>query len=107
MVGGSLLALLSDHPLAIVGMEQAGPELRVGLPLLGGVAEDLLDLWADVSPLAVLADLAGVDDRRQALDEAAVVLPRLGDLIQKLIYPVIGPLPCRRIAVHVLTIGNT
>ncbi len=69
-----LLGLLLQRPLGVLGMDPAGPQPRVGEPLLGGVAEDLLDLGADVAPAPVLAELSGVDDRRQPLDQDAVVL---------------------------------
>ena len=100
-----MLALLGERPLPVVGVELPRPELGVGDPFLGGVAEDLLDLRADIAPLTVLADLAGVDDRGQPLDEATVVLARLGDLIEKLVDLVVRPLFFRRLAVHIPTIG--
>jgi hypothetical protein len=66
-------------------MQQLGPQLGVGFPVLGAVAEDLLDLGADVAPAAVLAQLGGVDDRREPLDQVAVVLPAGGDLVDEFV----------------------
>jgi len=65
------LVLERERVLAVVGVDLAGPERRVGHPLLGGEAEDLLDLVAYEAPAAVLAELGRVEDRRDALDEAA------------------------------------
>ncbi len=83
-----LLRLLLQRPLGVLGMDPARPQRRVGEPFLRGVAEDLLDLGADVAPAAVLAELGGVDDRRQPLDQDAVVL--LGPLADP--HLVLGPL---------------
>ncbi len=78
---------------AIVGVQEAGPESAVLFELLGGVAEDLLDLGADVAPLAFLAQLRGVDDHRQALDQPPVVLPAGGYLVEEFVDLVLGPVP--------------
>ncbi len=87
------LGFVGQRRLAILGMQEPGPETGVGLELLGGVAEDLLDLGADVMPLAVLAHFGGVDDHRQALDQAPVVLAAGGYLVEKFVDLVIGPVP--------------
>ncbi len=65
--------LLRQRPLAVLGMQQLRPELGVRQPLLRRVAEDVLDLGADVAPATVLAQLRRVDDRGKALDQATVV----------------------------------
>ena len=80
---GPEVLLLEDVP-AVLGMEKRRPELRVVHPFPGAVAEDLLDLGADVAPAPVLAHLGGVDDRRQALDKAPVVLSSGRKLIDEL-----------------------
>ena len=91
-----LAALLLERPLAIVGVQQRRPEVGVGDPLLGGVAEDLLDLRADVAPAPALAHLGRVDDRRQALDQPPVVLAPGGELIDELGDLLFGPAAFRR-----------
>jgi hypothetical protein len=79
-----LLVFDFERVLAVVGVQQAGPEPRIAEELLGPVAEDLLDLGADVAPAALLAELGGVDDHRQPLDHPAVVLTTAaGDLIEE------------------------
>ncbi len=83
-----LLRLLLQGPLRVLGMDPTRPQRRVGEPFLRGVAEDLLDLGADVAPAAVLAELGRVDDRRQPLDQDPVVL--LGPLADP--HLVLGPL---------------
>ena len=92
----------------VLGMQQARPQGGVLLQLFGGVTQDLLDLGADVAPAAVLAELGGVDDDRQPLDQASVVLAAGGDLIEEFVDLVVGPVafaavahpphyrPCRR-----------
>ena len=81
-----------QRPLAVVGVQQPRPEARVGEELLGAVAEDLLDLGADVAPAALLAELGGVDDHRQPLDHPAVVLSAAaGDLVEELADLVVWP----------------
>ena len=92
-VAEEVLAFGRQRLLAVLGVEEARPEPRIGLELLRGVAEDLLDLGADVVPLAVLAQLGGVDDHRQALDQAPVVLPPGGDLVEEFADLVVGPVP--------------
>ncbi len=92
--------LLGQRPLAVLGVQQFRPQLRVLLPVLGPVAEDLLDLRTDVAPAAVLAELGGVDDRGKALDQAAVVLPARGDLIEKFVDLLVRPVPVSGRPVH-------
>ena len=46
------LAQLGHGALPVIGMERPHPEVVVGEPLLGGVAEDLVDLRADVDARA-------------------------------------------------------
>jgi hypothetical protein len=83
--------LLFQGPLAVLGVELARPKLGIGEPFLGRVAEDLLDLRADVAPAAVLAQLRCVDDRRQPLDQVPVPLPSSRDLIEELVDSLFGP----------------
>ena len=66
---------------AIVGMQERTPQLRVGHPLLRGVAEDLLHLRADVGGvphdrLTVVGGDVQVRDRGHLLDEVAEPLLR-------------------------------
>ena len=74
-VAEKVLVFDLQRPGPIVGMQEPRPETGVALELLRAVAEDLLDLRADVAPLAVLTQLGGVDDDRQPLDQSPVVLP--------------------------------
>src|SRR5262249_14104105 len=60
-------------------------------PLLRRVAEDLLDLGADIAPASVLAQLGRVDDRRQALDQMAVSLSAGRNLVEELVDSFFGP----------------
>jgi hypothetical protein len=53
----------------------------VGYPFLRGPAEDLLHLRADVEPVALGSDLAGVDDRGQVFDEHAVLRLCLAEVV--------------------------
>ena len=80
-VADVVLAFDLERLHAVVGVQQPRPEAGVALEFFGGVAEDLLDLGGDVAPAAVLAELGGVDDDRQALDQAPVVLAR--DLLEE------------------------
>ncbi len=64
----------SDHPLAVVRVEDVEPELVLGQPRLAGVAQQLLDLGADVDrqrdPGVVgLNDIEVDDEARDVLDE--------------------------------------
>ena len=86
-----LAGLLLERPLAIRGVQPRRPQAGIGHPLLGRVAEDLLDLRADVAPAAPLPHLAGVDDRRQPLDQAAIVVAGGGDLVEELGDALLGP----------------
>ena len=52
-----VLGFVGERRLAVLGVQEPRPEPGVGLELLRGVAEDLLDLGADVVPPAVLAQL--------------------------------------------------
>ena len=54
-------------------------------------AEDLLDLGADVAPAPVLAQLGGVDDHRQAVDQARVVLSAAAGDLEELADLVVRP----------------
>ncbi len=65
--------LLLNHLGAILGVQAARPQLGIVAPLLGRVAEDRLDLGAHVPPGAELAGVGGVQDRRHAVQESALV----------------------------------
>ena len=78
VVLGAVEAVLArQDPVAVLGVQALGPQLGVRAPLSGGVAEDLLDLGADVMPASLLAGVRDVDDRRHALEQLRVV--RSGD----------------------------
>ena len=66
-------ALLLDYVGAIVGVQAVGPQLGIVAPLLGRVAEDRLDLGADVAPGAVLAGIGGVEDRGYTVQQPALI----------------------------------
>jgi hypothetical protein len=61
------LGLAVQHVLAILRMQLAGPQLGVVAPLLGGEAEDGLDLRADIVPATGGPDIGDVEDRRDAM----------------------------------------
>jgi hypothetical protein len=69
---------LVDHPIAVGGVHDGGPELRVLGPALGREARQRLDLRADVADRDGLVVVADVGDRRDLLDEPAEA--RLGVL---------------------------
>ena len=75
------LLVLFVHPLPVVRMQEPVPEPVVAHPLLGGVAEDRLDLRADVHGRVRLGLQVGHDvrvgDRRDLLHEHAVAPLRL------------------------------
>ena len=60
---------VGEHSLAVVGVDGGGEEVRVGKPLLLGVAHQLRDLRADVERRALVVELVDVDDERQPLHE--------------------------------------
>ncbi len=76
---------------AIVGVDLAGPEARVGEELLRGEAEDLLDLGADVAPAPGLAELGGVDDHRQPVDQPAALVVTPAEAVEEGAEFVLGP----------------
>src|ERR1700749_5058747 len=88
-----VFGLLLERPAAILGVQEARPEARVADELLRPVAEDLLDLRADVAPAAMFAQLGGVDDDRELLDQAAEVVAACGELIEESFYLVLWPVP--------------
>ena len=60
----------------VVGVHEPTPELRIVQPLLGGVAEHALDLWADVGGRRRSGPVGGVPDvgdRRHLLDHRLVL----------------------------------
>ena len=67
---------LIDHPLAVLGMDQALPERRVAHERFGLEAEQLADLGADPAQRPDLVELRDVRDGGDLLHELAV--PRLG-----------------------------
>ncbi len=99
-IADRLLGLLGEGALAVVRVQKLRPQIRVRFPVLGAVAEDVLDLRADVAPAPVLTQLRGVDDRRQALDEAAVILPAGRNLIEEFVDLLVRPIPIPRRPVH-------
>ena len=107
-VGHHLASLLLERPLAVVGMKPLRPEPRIGHPLLRAVAEDLLDLGTDIAPATPFAELAGVDDRRQALDQATVIVAGRRDLVEELGTPALraSPRPWNRPRVPCGPIGT-
>ena len=60
-LAGDHLDLRFDHPGAIGGVKPGRPQARVGAPLLGGEAEDRLDLRADVVPGSARPRVGGVE----------------------------------------------
>ena len=58
---------------AVLRMHEPEPEPRIRLPLLGAVAEQLLDLRADEVPFAGRPELGRIAHGRNPLDELAVV----------------------------------
>ena len=73
-----------DHPVAIGRMHAVDPERGIGRPLLGCVAEQLVDLGADEVPPAVLPGLGDVDDARHPLDDRSVLRLGNGELVAEL-----------------------
>jgi hypothetical protein len=61
-----------QHALAILRVQQAREQVRVGGPFLDAVAEDRLDLTAREYVRADLVECVDVDDERELLDERAV-----------------------------------
>ena len=70
---------LCEHELAVVGMDDGGEEIRVGLPFLGRVAEHRPDLGADEDVWLPEVERTDERDERQLLDERAVALLGLGE----------------------------
>ena len=64
-----VVGLAREHPLAVVGVQPLSHRLRVGAPFVGRVAEDRLDLRADVVPATVVAGVRDVDDRGQLVEQ--------------------------------------
>ena len=71
------LGELAEDVVAVVGMQHLAEEVRVGHPLLGRVAGELLDLRADVEG-ALGVEALDVRDERELLDHALVPGARLG-----------------------------
>src|SRR5579862_9347307 len=63
-------------------MQSVIPQQRVGAPLLGGIAEDRLDLRAHVIPGARLASVGYVDDRWHPLEQLAVSIGVVTELVR-------------------------
>ena len=68
-LAGRQPVLGGEHRLAVVLVQAADPQRRVGAPLLRRVAEQGLDEARDVQPQALGARLGLVDDRGEPLDE--------------------------------------
>ena len=60
---------VGQHSVAVVRVEAVGEQVRVGQPLLLGVAHQLRDLRAHVERRALVVELVDVDDERQPLYE--------------------------------------
>ena len=65
---GDRLLVQPEGPLAVVGMQGSDPQTLVRVPLFLGVAEDVLDLGADVVGRDQIVDAVHVGDRRDLLD---------------------------------------
>ncbi len=64
---------LTQHPRAVVGMQALDEELGVGEPFLARVAEQPLDLRADVERRAAVVERVDVDDDGELLDDRTEV----------------------------------
>ena len=62
-------SLLGEHPVAVVRVQDFAEEIRVRRPLLGGVAEDRLELGAHVRVRARAFGPVDVDRQRALIDE--------------------------------------
>ena len=71
-----LVELRSRDALAVGGVNAVDPEVGIGHPLIGRIAEQVGDLRADEVPSAVPAHLGDVDHARDALDHGPIL--RLG-----------------------------
>ena len=71
VAGAVHLRELAEDVVAVVGMEHLAEEVRVGHPLLGRVAGELLDLRADVEG-ALGVEALDVGDERELFDHALV-----------------------------------
>ena len=65
---------LAQDVIAVVAVEHLAEEVRVGHPLLGGVAGELLDPRADVEG-ALGVEALDIGDKRQLLDHALIPGP--------------------------------
>ena len=79
-----LIELRSRDPLPVAGVNAVDPEVGIGHPLLGRVAEQVGDLRADEVPSAVPAHLGDVDHARDALDHGPVLRLGHGQLVGEL-----------------------
>src|SRR6266487_63912 len=70
-ITGLGLRYCGQHILAVLLMDLLEPQLWIGHPLLGGKAQDGLNLWADVERAAVLVERSGIDDGGKLLDECS------------------------------------
>jgi hypothetical protein len=93
-----VLGFQGKGALAILGVQQAGPEAGVADEVLRLVAEDLLDLRTDVAPAAPLSELGGIDDDRQLLDQPLEVVSPRGKLVEEAPDLVLRPVPIGRLA---------
>ena len=72
IVRGMGVGVRREHTIAIVRVQRAHEEIRVGKPLVGRVAEQRLDLTAGEDVRALRVERVDVDDQGQLLDERAV-----------------------------------
>ncbi len=90
-----------EDPLAVLGVQDVHPQLRVGEALLRRVSGEPLVLGTDVQRRAVLVDRVHVDDDRHLFHQGAV--PLLGLAYSRLRFLVLGDveddaLPAQRLA---------
>src|SRR3712207_2024019 len=73
--------VLGEHPLAVVGVDHLHPVFGICQDLLDGVAEDRLELRAQVGSAAGGGRLLEVRDDGDLLDQSAVFLLGLAELL--------------------------
>ncbi len=66
--------ILGSRTGAIIRVHELEPEILVGLPLLGAVADELLELGADVDRRGVLLEPVDIRDQGHRLDQLLIFL---------------------------------
>jgi hypothetical protein len=87
--------VLCQDDLAIVGVQELDPDVRLIEPLVACVTEDLLDVWAHEQRAAFVVGSHLVDDRGHPFDERSIPGLRRSDLL-------LGPSLCRDVLDHAL-----